>query len=209
MPYTSQDADYLADESAAIKLAQTLHCKFVRAPTKGGMLGLSLGRIPLHNGMDVEILGHVNGLKEAKVHSAALKMEWREKTVHVIHPVQLYIAKGHNLIELDQVDRQDGKHFSIMQLVVREFLTEIAVSTEDTAPIALLKSCELLMAFCLSGTGLKLIVRGHMPQVGPWPDLTHYPNNKIQSFVRERLPRWKQELSTRVEKLRARLRKAR
>jgi hypothetical protein len=83
----------------------------------------------------------------------------------------------------------------------------MAVSTEGEAPIALLKSCESLMAFSLSDTGLKLIVRGHMPQAGIWPDLTKYPSAKIQNFVRERLPRWKQELSTEVEKLRSRLRR--
>ena len=205
MPYTSQDADYLADESSARKLAETLHCKFVRTPQKGGMLGLSLGHIPMNAGMDVEILGRVNGVMEAKIHRAALHLEWRGKTVHVIHPVQLYIAKGHNLIDLDQIDRQDGKHFAIMRLVLREFLAEIAANTEDTAPMALLKSCESVMDFYLSDTGLKLIVRGHTPKVDLWPDLAAHTSTKVQNFVRERLPRWEQELAIQVEKRRARM----
>lgn len=208
MPYTSQDADYLADESSARKLAEMLHCKFVRAPQKGGMLGLSLGHIPMNNGVDVEILGRVNGVMEAKIHRAALHLEWRGKTMHVIHPIQLYIAKGHNLIDLDQSDRQDGKHFAIMQLVLREFLAEIAANTENTAPTALLKSCESVMDFHLSDTGLKLIVQGHIPKIDPWPDLAAHASSKIQNFVRERLPRWKRELALQVERQRARHRSA-
>ena len=204
MPYTSQDADYLADESAARKLAETLHCKFVRSPQKGGMLGLSLGHILIEEGMDVEILGRVNGVSEAKIHRAALHLEWRGKSVHVIHPVQLYIAKGCNLIDLDQSDRQDGKHLSIMHLVLRQFLKEIAGRTEETAPVALVKSCESLMTFFLTDTGLKLIAREHVPGADMWPDLTSHPSEKVQNFVRERLPRWKQQLETGLRKIRAR-----
>jgi hypothetical protein len=205
-PYTSQDADFLAGEPAAIRLAEALGSKFVRAARKGGMLGLSLGHIPLDDGMDVEILGRVNGVMEAEIHRSAVHLEWHGKTVDVIYPVQLYIAKGHNLVELDQSDRQDGKHFAIMQLVVREFLAEIAADTQDMAPATLLKSCESLMAFYASDAGLKLIIRGHIPKVGLWPDLGAHTSAKVQNFVRERLPRWEQSLAIQVEKRRARLR---
>ncbi len=61
LPYTSQDADYLADVPAARELARHLKSRFCPSPTKGGMLGLSLGDIPLGEDMKVEILDASTG----------------------------------------------------------------------------------------------------------------------------------------------------
>jgi hypothetical protein len=201
-PYTSKDADYLADEEAAEELARTLHSQFCRAPQKGGMLGLSLGYIPLNPEMHVEILGRVNGVKNDNVRAGAALLNWQDKAVRVIHPIQLYIGKGHNLIELDQSHRQDGKHFIIMQWVLRRFLAELAAVSELDATKALLSSCEALIDFSHSDIGLKLIARGHMPQAPLWPDLTSHPSEKVQNFCRERVPRWEQQLEKRLEKAR-------
>jgi hypothetical protein len=205
LPYTSQDADYLADEGAARILARSLNSCFHPSPRKGGMLGLSLGHIPLEHGMDVEILGRVNGLKGNDVRASAVRLEWRGKQVNVIHPVQLYIGKGHNLLGLDQSDRQDAKHFAIMQWVMRMFLTDLAALNQPTAAKPLLACCERLIGFSLCDEGLKLISAGSMPQSGLWPDLAAHTNEKLQNFARQRVPRWQQELVSRLQKQSARV----
>jgi hypothetical protein len=204
LPYTSQDADYLADEGAARILARSLNSYFLPSPRKGGMLGLSLGHIPLKHGMDVEILGCVNGLKGNDVRTSAVRLKWRGKQVNVIHPVQLYIGKGHNLVGLDQSDRQDRKHFAIMQWVMRMFLADLAAMNQPEAAKSLLACCERLIGFSRCDVGLKLIRMGDMPQNGLWPNLSDHTNEKLQNFARQRAPRWQQELASKLEKWRAR-----
>lgn len=135
-------------------------------------------------------------------------MQWRDKSIYVIHPLQLYLAKGHNVSELDQSDRQDTKHFAIMQLVLRSFLADLAGSRQEAAPKALLRCCESLIEFSLSWVGLKLILLGQMPEAALWPDLSTQPSEKIQNFARERMPRWEKQLASVLEKRRNDLAKA-
>ncbi len=206
LPYTSQDADYLADVPAAQELARHLESRFCPSPTKGGMLGLSLGDIPLGEDMKVEILGRINGVKIDDVRGAALVIGWQNLEVHVIHPAQLYVGKGCNLLGLDQTDRQDGKHFGIMQWVMRGFLADLAQGAAQDDPRAFLDCCEHLMRFAASHEGIKLIELGHMSAAGLWPGLEGHPNAKVRRFVEERVPRWARQVATLVEKRRARKR---
>ena len=170
------------------------------------MLGLTLGFISLPEGLRLEILGRINGVKEAVVRETAIRMEWHDKIVNVIHPLQLFIGKGNNLLHLDQSDRQDAKHFAIMQWVMRAFLAGLSDSRETLAPKALLACCESLIRFALENTGLRLILAGHMPLPVFWPDLTEHPSSQVRNFARLRVPRWQGQMESALEKRRARTR---
>lgn len=203
LPFTSQDADYLAEVPAAQELARHLKSRFCPSPTKGGMLGLSLGDIPLGDDMKVEILGRINGVKNDDVRAAALVIGWQNLEVQVIHPAQLYIGKGCNLLGLDQADRQDGKHFGIMQWVMRGFLADLAQTAVHDDPRPFLDCCEHLMRFAIGREGIKLIDLGHMALAGLWPGLEGHPSAKVRRFAEERVPRWERQVAALVEKRRA------
>ena len=202
LPYTSQDADYLADVPTAQRLASQLQSRFHPAPTKGGMLGLSLGDIPLEGEMKVEILGRINGVKSDDVRAAALVIGWQDLEVCVIHPAQLYVGKGCNLLGIDQTERQDSQHFGIMQWVMRGFLADLAQTAMQEDPRPFLDCCEHLMRFAASREGIKLIDLGHMSATGLWPGLEDHLNAKVRRFAAERVPRWEQQIATLLEKRR-------
>ena len=207
LPYTSQDADHLADVPAAHELARHLKSRFCPSPTKGGMLGLSLGDIPLGADMKVEIHGRISGVKNDDVRGAALAIGWQDLEVSVIHPAQLYVGKSCNLLGLDQADRQDGKHFGITQWVVRGFLADLAQGAVRDDPRAFLDCCEHLMRFAISREGIKLIDLGQMPATGLGPGLEGHPNAKMCWFAKERVPRWERQVATLLEKRRALMKK--
>jgi hypothetical protein len=166
------------------------------------MFGLSLGEIPLGGDMKVEILGRIHGVKNDDVHAAALVIGWQNIEVRIIHPAQLYVGKGCNLLVLDQTDRQDGKHFAIMQWVIRGFLSDLArVATSEPRPF--LDCCERIMRFAMSHEGIKLIDLGYMPATGLWPDVENHPNAKVQKFAQERAPRWERRIDALLRKRRS------
>ena len=202
LPYTSQDADYLADVPAAQELARHLKSRFCPSPVKGGMLGLSLGDIPLGEDMKVEILGRINGVRSDDVRAAALVIGWQNLEVRVIHPAQLYVGKGCNLLGLDQTDRQDGKHFGIMQWVMRGFLGDLARGAAQGDPRPFLDCCEHLMRFATRHEGVKLIDLGQMPATGLWPELTDHPNAKVRRFAEQRAPHWERQVTALLKKRR-------
>lgn len=191
LPFTSQDADYLASEEEANRLAEALHSQFRRAPRKGGMLGLALGDIPVGEHFRVEILGRVNGVKRDVLEATAIQLASGNATVRVIHPVWLYIGKAHNLVELNQSDRQDGKHLAMTELVLGAFLGQLAASTELETDKAVLTLCELLIKFSESTVAQKLIRERMIDPVGALPDFSAHPSQRLQNFYRERLPRWR------------------
>ncbi len=194
-PFTSKDADYLSDGQTAYLLASAMHSTYKPAIQKGGMRGLCLGRISFGDGIEIEMLGQIKGVKSQDVRERAVQLRWEGKNVWVIHPLHLFKAKGHNLAGIDQTNRQDGKHFSIMQWVVRCFLRDLADPRSDLEARAMIAVCEELIQFSLETVGLKLIRAGHWPEPALWPDLTAHPSPKVQKFVRLRLPQWRAKLA--------------
>ena len=204
LPFRSKDADLIGTVASGIQLASRLNVQWKKEPTKGGMIGLSLGHIELPGvpGAKVELLGQILGVKTEEVRNTAVVESFRGHRFKIINPFLLYEAKGTNAVRIDQAresgPRRDRSQLAIMGIVVNEVLNELA-STEG-ADRALVKASGRLIKFWLSPDGAAL-VRCNLADpktVLPFRGLEQHASPSVKHFVIEMLPRFWAKLAERT-----------
>ena len=110
----------------------------------------------------------------------------------VLPIITLLQAKPANLAKLDQANRNDFKHVSIMLLIVREYLGEV-VSTVESGILdsrAAIGQLEHFRKIVASPEALKCASAHGIEFAGIWPrELLFAANDpRIQNFVQHRLP---------------------
>jgi hypothetical protein len=95
-PLRSKDADWIGTIDDGMRLASALHLTWRRNPRKGGMQGLSLGRIDLQEppGGKIEILGQILGADAKEIRETAVTGSALGFTIQIINPFLLYETKG-------------------------------------------------------------------------------------------------------------------
>ena len=169
LPLLSKDGDWIGTINDGLRLAATLQLKWKANPRKGGMQGLSLGRIemPTPAGAKIEILGQILGADAKEIRESAVTESARGFTIRIINPFLLYQTKGLNLVSIPQRksegSRQDAKQFTVMGIVLSEVLKEFATTVGDER--ALIKSSGRLLEFSLTTDGAALVKAGAMESV--------------------------------------------
>lgn len=195
LPLTSKDLDLVG----TIDLLDAMKKNFGGAVRLSGPRSPVVGQLIANlHGVDrkIDVLKDVFGLKpkDLSAESAILDIEFDGELfeARVLPILTLLQAKIANLAKLDQTNRNDFKHVSIMLLVVREYLSELIAAAESGAadsraaigPLEhfrkIVGSLEALK--CASVHGIKF--------AGIWPRdlLTAATDPRLQNFVKHRLP---------------------
>ena len=195
-PFVSKDADLLGTVDDGLRLAQAMNAQWKQNPRKGGMQGLSLGNLVLSDQPEakVEILGRILGSDAASVRASAYTVEAPGGQIKVINPFLLYIVKGINLVRLSQAEagreRQDGRQFIAMGIVVATILRQFVHEQSGEAHRALVKACGRLVEFWLTPDGAALVRAGAaQPTVTlPLAALREHPSASVRNVAEKRLP---------------------
>ena len=199
-PYTSKDIDFFGGEYEADALARVLQRKLKRSPRKGGMLGLSVGKIEVNPETLIEIVGSICGLSDREVKKLVLLEEFKGSKIQILHPVLLYVSKAACLLTLDQKGRQDRRHLQLLEYILPEYLKDLL--QDEKREKEFLQSCERLCDFLISRHGLELVNQGHRSSCEFFPVIPKIPSVKIRRFYEKRLPQIKAELEKRLNSLR-------
>jgi hypothetical protein len=206
-PLRSKDADWIGTVDDGMRLACALHLGWRRNPRKGGMQGLSLGRIELQvpPGATIEILGKILGADAKEIRETAVTESARGFTIRVINPFLLHQTKGNNLAAIPQRGReggrQDAKQFTVMGIVVAQLLREFATTSGDER--ALVKSVGRVLEFALTREGAALVKGGAMDPFTLLPlDLMQaHADGSVRNLVDKRLPRFRRQLDSALERV--------
>ena len=199
-PLRSKDADWIGTVDDGIRLASALNMPWHKNPRKGGMQGLSLGRIDLQvpPGGKIEILGKILGADAKEIRETAVTESAGDFTIHVINPFLLYETKGINLATIQQREgegrRQDAKQFSVMGIIIAEVLREFATAVGHAR--ALIKSSGRLLGFCLTPEGAALVKAGAMDpfKLLPLAVMEKHASKSVRNLVTKRLPHFQRQL---------------
>lgn len=206
-PFLSKDADWLGTIDLGMRLAAKLSAEWKKNPTKGGMRGLSLGSISLPNHPDVriEILGQILGPTTDEIRKTAYVEAYDNFRFKIINPFLLYEAKAHNLVQIPQVresgNRQDGKQFQIMGLVLEQTLREL--SELPGSERALVKASNRLINFWLQPVGTVLIRAGISTpqQILPLEAMRSHSSESIRNLANIGFQHFQSELQRKLPQI--------
>ena len=207
LPLLSKDGDWIGTINDGLRLAATLQLKWKANPRKGGMQGLSLGRIemPTPAGAKIEILGQILGADAKEIRESAVTESARGFTIRIINPFLLYQTKGLNLVSIPQRksegSRQDAKQFTVMGIILSEVLKEFATTVGDER--ALIKSSGRLLEFSLTTDGAALVKAGAMDlsTLLPLGLMGTHTDERVRNVVNTRLPHFRRRLDLALEKV--------
>ena len=196
-PYLSKDADLLGTVDDGYRLAAVLKARWEINPRKGGMQGLSLGKLTLADPphAPVELLGRILGADANMVRATAYHVNIPgHGRLNVINPFLLYCVKGNNAVQLSQSEpgreRQDSRQFAVMSLVVKTILRRFSLDGAKESVRSLINPCGRLLDFWLSDDGAVLVAAGVVDPAGllPMETMSSHPETSVRNFVEKRLP---------------------
>ncbi|MFY9987405.1 MAG: hypothetical protein WAK31_21790 [Chthoniobacterales bacterium] len=206
-PLRSKDADWIGTIDDGMRLASALHLIWRGNPRKGGMQGLSLGRIDLDEprGGKIEILGQILGAGAKEIRETAVTESALGFTIRIINPFLLYETKGLNLATIPQREgeggRQDAKQFAVMGIITSDLLKQFAMTPGDER--ALIKTCGRLLDFSLSQNGAALVKAGAMDpfKLLPFALMETHAGASVRNLANKRLPHFRRQLDSALEKV--------
>ncbi|MBT8043950.1 MAG: hypothetical protein KJO79_03280 [Verrucomicrobiae bacterium] len=123
-PFTSKDCDIWVSHAAL---------KYLESDTERGSLKKEAspvdGQIAIYTikgnpPLEVNLMGGVYGIPE-KMNEKLSQRALNFNGLRVLDPPHLLRSKCHCLVELDQTDRQDQKHLSMLVPILAEYVTEL------------------------------------------------------------------------------------
>jgi hypothetical protein len=131
LPFTSKDLDLVG----TLDLLERLHWELKGVLTRSAPRSPVLGRleIPSKTGelLRIEVLHIVKGL-DFKELSRTIDLRTGDVFGRVLLPHLVLKAKIENAISIDQMERNDVKHVSMMILCVRSFVSELAAQVANS-----------------------------------------------------------------------------
>lgn len=155
----------------------------------------------------IESLKALGGLAPREVKQGIVEIDYEGLKLNVLNPIRLLQAKAHNLVHLDQENRQDEKHYCILLLCVRAFLAELLERSESKKSTRELldfleESLRLTLHPEVLGAGLSR--HFDLKEILPLNLLEKSSDPTIVRFMTHRLPRWEASLRSKIAKLRQR-----
>jgi len=201
-PFTSSDLDLLRPNLPAREVLRALaqYTEHQRDPFGKAFTIVShtfLIRGAGGNVLPVHDLKMVVGLGPADLRKHALHVEFAGVRVHVLNPIACLMAKLHNIIAIDQRDRQDEKHVRILIPCVRGFLRRLimeAAQSDNYRPV--LDALKHVLA-CTSKRRVLSVAQLHgfdLSRTLPVAELKSNPHPKLARFAAMQLPRWERLL---------------
>jgi hypothetical protein len=140
-PYTSFDADLLAEKSKMLKLAQSLQSQGwkvnVFLPESKEEEKINTGALEVFwpqdksRRLEINVLHRIEGLSIQEVEENATLIPLGKSQVRVLDPLRLLESKTISLNTLNQTTRQDRKHLELCVAIVHRILQENIKSPES------------------------------------------------------------------------------
>ncbi|HWA25730.1 MAG TPA: hypothetical protein VG734_08725 [Lacunisphaera sp.] len=194
-PFVSRDADILGDRDTLARLGKRAGRKPqyfpLRPPTNevGVVIATDSAGVP----MLIEVLRHVKGASDEELRQPVYRFSIGEPPaiVETPGPIVLLQAKVANLAELDQRNRQDGRHILILNRLMPSYLATLRDSAAGGRldERMLIKLLEQLLKIILSTHGRKASADLDIDPQSFFTGLNPAGLPKLQAFLEKRLPR--------------------
>lgn len=196
-PFTSRDLDLLASIMNAYRLALAVHGT-VEKP-KRRVASPVLGNVEVKAGgvaRSVQFLKSVRGVSNREIEKTAIPFVLGNVEISVADPITMLKAKLHNLVELDQRDRNDRNHVEILRICVPLFLERQLTAAEETDAAAreCLRSMQRVVEMSLSAVALQL-GQFDWKALIPTERLKEMRNRRLTNFREQQLERWLRSLA--------------
>jgi len=207
-PYTSMDADALADRVEMLKLARSLEQQGFNitlqvrrteqeSSVNTGLIVACKGSIEL----EINLLHSVLGLSNQDLRTHAVRIVWEDTPLRLIHPLLCVESKTHNLLRRPQYNpeepRQDKKHLLLAVGNLREHL--LRRSTPALAAQSLYIA-RRLVDFAYQEPG-RTVLTQHQVDVldgAPWKSWLEGSVAELRAFA-ERETEFKKEILERIK----------
>lgn len=207
-PYTSFDADALADRAelfmAARKMEEAGFQIEVSLPETPEASALNTGLLQARKGGDeitINLLHRLGGLSTQEIRETAVTLSWERIDIRLLHPLLCVESKAHSLNTLPQdkpdEPRQDRKHLALAVANLREHL--VKRSQPDLAD-AVLRSAHRLVDLAYHQLGCEMLTRQHVDLLDgiPWASWRPGPIASLQEFAK-REAEFRREIQQRIE----------
>lgn len=195
LPLTSKDLDLFGALALLDELKQHFGGEMRLSGSRSPVVGqLVVNLAGIHRKIDVlrDVIGLGPRELSAEAMTVGINIDGEIYRIRVLPILTLLQAKIANLAKLDQANRNDFKHVSIMLLVVREYLSEVIAIAESGAldSRAVIVQLEHFRKIVASPESLKCSTVHGIRFDGVWPRdlLTGAKDPRIQNFVKHRLP---------------------
>ncbi len=207
-PYTSVDADALADRAQMVKLARLLEAAGfnvrVQVPRAEEESVVNTGVVVATKSdleLSINLLQTVLGLSNQDIRTNAVNLVWEETAVRLLHPLLCVESKTQNLLRLPQdspeAPRQDKKHLVLSIANLREHLLQ-----RSTPPLAAqgLHIARRLVDFAYQEPGRNVLTRHQLDLLDgiPWPAWRANAVAELREFA-GREPEFRKEIQERLE----------
>jgi hypothetical protein len=192
-PFTSVDCDVVADQDWVRQAATKHDLKF--RTFKAGQASPAIGVIfiPLASGdTELQVLRNIRGLTRKEMESSAVQLLFDGRQFRALNPISLLKAKIANVLELNQKDRQDLRHVTILGLCVTGFLREQIrlykkgeITGRDCVEI-----CDFAAQVITSQNAVRVASEHgvEFAEIIPTSELLRTKEPKFRNFVEKRMP---------------------
>ena len=207
-PYTSIDADALADRAEMAKLARSLEQMgfniTVQVPRTDQESSVNTGLIVARKGtveFDINLLHSVLGVSNQDLRTNAVSILWEDTPLRLIHPLLCVESKTHNLLRLEQDNpeepRQDKKHLLLAVGNLREHLIHRSTSAVAGQSLHIARR---LVDFAYQEPGRAVLTQHRVDVLGsvPWESWREGAVSELQTFAL-REAEFRREIQQRVE----------
>jgi hypothetical protein len=194
-PFTSKDIDFCGNRDDVLHLAAYLkrpvvlpHKKLMTAFAGGVVWEIAETR------SRVEFVRHIPGATTAEIEKLAIEHDFCGQRIRVVDPVSLLACKINLALTVDQTNRRDRDHVSILLLCVRAFLRDTLHAAEagDLPARGWLGAVERLLKIAESRIGKKAGVKLKVdwPRALPVAEIAASRHRLISQFREKRWAQW-------------------
>lgn len=194
-PFVSRDADILGDRNTLTLLGKLAGKKPQFFPLKPptNEVGVVIATDPAGAPLLIEVLRHVKGASNEELRQPAYRFSIGQPPtiVQAPGPIVLLQAKVANFSEINQRDRQDGRHILILNRLMPSYLATLRDSAAGGRldERKLVEFLEQLLRVILSAHGRKACADLVIEPQSFFTGLNPAGLPKLQAFLEERLPR--------------------
>jgi len=188
-PFLSKDLDILSKNSELPKIRRTM-VELTEYRWDRGQPMFAAGH--LADGSRVDFLLYVKGVSPEEVFDHAIQVEYQGFAFRVIDPITLFVAKAHNVVELDQEDRHDGNQLRMLAHAINSYFAEmlsVIGQTDLSERAVIIAMRKLIQSLSLRQVEKAcLTLRIHPVTLFPIEQLRQY--SKLQRFLEGTLQPW-------------------
>lgn len=188
-PFLSKDCDVYGNREVAQRMQEKSGWTLSLFPPRE----MAVAALVASDGRTMEVLNAVRGLTPKDFERMCVRVQVGERFLWILNPVALLKAKLANVAELDQSERQDRRHVSILIPVVREFLSqalsEARAGEDSERDVVTLMEAALVVAIIADANSWADALGARFAKLLPLAQMETTSLLKVRNFAEKRLPR--------------------